>query len=728
MEPNRIAWCVGTLLVLLACRPSLANPTGPSIVNGTASFASSGSTLTVTNSPNAIINWQTFSIGAGEITRFNQQSALSAVLNRVTTQNPSTILGALQSNGRIFLINPSGILFGAGSQVDVAGLVASTLNLSNADFLAGRLRFTSTPGAGSVVNNGTITSAGANAPIYLIGPAVTNGGIITGPRGEVLLAAGQTVEVAEPGTPNLRVEITAPDNEVLNLGTIFMQSGRVNLFGGIVRQNRRVSVDGDLFSDPDALTADARIVISASGKGQVIFSPESTTSARISTEADIPPGYPVEVTGSDIHVGGIVSSGPQRIDAGGALSLVSSPESRALLVAVNGQSIRAGSLVVSAQGQQASIENYGGAQVIDVKGDININTTGQVASIFGLFNDRQAISARNISIINTGDGGVAGSFILPGIQGSGSGDLTIRASEDLRLTVAEGAEPQSVVVGHDPSFAFEPAQVTLDIGGDLVLAGNGPRILASDLDSLLISTGGDIRLEGASAVQTQGALSLGSGRNIVQSPGAAITGNGLQISAGGNVDLAGLNQVATLRGTVKGDFNFRNLSPALTVQGLDVGRSGTLSLATSGDLIIDGDVSSGAQAIYASGSILISPSGPAGMTVHANGAQSLESGGDLTIQGGMGGNAFALVSSTRDIDLTVGGLLRLNAGAAPGSWARVQVLRPRAGIGLRFPNLSSGGWSVNGVADAVTQGDSGFFFGRDAAVLDESLFVTHGGE
>src|SRR5512143_3723536 len=118
-----------------------ANPTVPTVVNGQVSFASRGNLLQITNSPNSIVNWQSFSIGAGEITKFIQQSAGSAVLNRVITQNPSAILGALQSNGRVFLINPSGIVFGAGSQIDVAGLVASTLNLSNADFLSGRLNF-----------------------------------------------------------------------------------------------------------------------------------------------------------------------------------------------------------------------------------------------------------------------------------------------------------------------------------------------------------------------------------------------------------------------------------------------------------------------------------------------------------------------------------------------------------------------------------------------------------
>lgn len=243
--------------------PAFANPTGPAVVSGTATFSSIGSTLTVTNTPNTIVNWQTFSIGAGEVTRFNQPSAVSSVLNRVTTQNPSSILGSLQSNGRIFLVNPSGIVFGAGSRIDAAGLVASTLSLSDADFLAGRLRFTGTPGAGPVLNNGTIATLGADAPVYLIGPAVINAGLITSPGGEVLLAAGNSVEVIDPGTPNITVQITAPANEALNLGSILADSGRVNIFAGLVRQL------GVVQADTLVVGQDGRIVLEATGPANV---------------------------------------------------------------------------------------------------------------------------------------------------------------------------------------------------------------------------------------------------------------------------------------------------------------------------------------------------------------------------------------------------------------------------------------------------------------------------
>ncbi|MBI2509679.1 MAG: filamentous hemagglutinin N-terminal domain-containing protein [Betaproteobacteria bacterium] len=151
-----------------AAGAAFANPTNPTVVSGAATFLKNGNLLQITNSPSAVINWQSFSIGASEITRFLQQSQASAVLNRVTGSagviDPSVILGALQSNGRVFLINPSGILFGAGAQIDVAGLVATSLNLSNADFLANRLKFTEVPGAGAIVNQGNITTGGHAEP------------------------------------------------------------------------------------------------------------------------------------------------------------------------------------------------------------------------------------------------------------------------------------------------------------------------------------------------------------------------------------------------------------------------------------------------------------------------------------------------------------------------------------------------------------------------------------
>src|SRR4029079_11350944 len=214
---------------------SSANPTRPSVAQGQAAISSQGNVLTVTNTPGAVINWQSFSVASQEITRILQQSAASTVLNRVVGVNPSTILGTLQSNGRVFLINPNGIAIGKGATIDVAGFVASTLNLSDPDFLAGRYRFTQSTGKGSVVNQGTITTP-AGGMVYLVGQNVENHGIIKSPKGEILLAAGKSIELVDAGTPEVRVQITAPDSRAVNLGQSRASGGRIGMYGGLVRQ------------------------------------------------------------------------------------------------------------------------------------------------------------------------------------------------------------------------------------------------------------------------------------------------------------------------------------------------------------------------------------------------------------------------------------------------------------------------------------------------------------
>ena len=112
LPPRRVCVAIGLALAALVHSGAQANPSGAQVVQGQASFNTQGNTLNITTSPQTILNWQQFSINAGEITRFIQQNATSTVLNRVISGHPSTLLGQLQSNGRVILINPNGILFG----------------------------------------------------------------------------------------------------------------------------------------------------------------------------------------------------------------------------------------------------------------------------------------------------------------------------------------------------------------------------------------------------------------------------------------------------------------------------------------------------------------------------------------------------------------------------------------------------------------------------------------
>jgi filamentous hemagglutinin family protein len=263
-----------------------ANPMGGQVVSGSASFNTSGNTLTVTNTPGAIIHWQDFSIQQNEITRFAQQSASSAVLNRVVGGNTSQILGSLQSNGRVFLVNPSGIVFGAGSTVDVAGLVATSLNLSDADFLAGRHRFSNDLNAQAVRNAGNI-SAQQGGEIWLIAPNVENSGVINAPNGEILLAAGASVELTNSLDPNLRVNITAPAGDATNVGQLVASAGRLGLFGTLVRNSGSVSADSATMQG-----------------GKIVFRSSQRTEITGSASATGTTGGTIEVlSGNEVQIG-----------------------------------------------------------------------------------------------------------------------------------------------------------------------------------------------------------------------------------------------------------------------------------------------------------------------------------------------------------------------------------------------------------------------------------------
>ncbi|WP_254594068.1 two-partner secretion domain-containing protein, partial [Achromobacter spanius] len=125
------------------------------------------------------IDWTSFNIASGSRVDFHQPDANAIALNRVIGTDGSKIMGQLNANGRVFLINPNGVLFGKTAKVSVGGLVASTLKLSNEDFNEGRFRFIGDgrPTLASVVNEGVLVAA-EGGTIALLGGQVENKGVI----------------------------------------------------------------------------------------------------------------------------------------------------------------------------------------------------------------------------------------------------------------------------------------------------------------------------------------------------------------------------------------------------------------------------------------------------------------------------------------------------------------------------------------------------------------------
>ncbi len=428
-----------------AANGAFANPYGFSIVNGQVFVNYNGNTLNVTNTPGAIINWQGFSIGVNEITRFIQQSASSTVLNRVVGVDPSIILGTLQSNGRVFLINPNGVVFGAGSKVDVSGLVASTLNLSNADFAAGRARFTDTPGAGSVINQGTITTP-SGGQVYLIAPNVQNHGIINSPQGEVILAAGKSVEIVDSGTPNLRVQIDAPSNEALNLGQIIAQGGKIGIYAGLIRNGGEIRADGVvvgangeiMLKATKNVTLDQGSVVSASGPagGKVTIQADTGTVAiagTVAANATQGKGGTISISGAQ----GVSADSTARISADG-------PQGGSINIA-SGGNLRMGGI--------ASVDpltSSGGQITLNAAAVITLVSGGQLSASGGLgggaitVNGGSGVTFEQNTVVRANGGGTvnvqanqgafsaSGMIDAAGIEVNG-GNVNISAGADITL-------------------------------------------------------------------------------------------------------------------------------------------------------------------------------------------------------------------------------------------------------------------------------------------------------
>lgn len=205
----------------------------------TTSVTTSGTTLTVNQKPmlnpadrNMVISWQKFSTSTTESVVFKQLDPQSIVLNRVIGTDSSTLLGSLQANGQVWLLNPNGVVIGAGATVNVGGLLASSLFISDDDFMSGKRDFTSiSKGGGSVTNQGTITvgTNGEGGYVAMMGGTVSNEGTITAKLGTVALASGSYVTLDFNGDKLLSVGMGLDSALVQNKGSITANGGTVLL-------------------------------------------------------------------------------------------------------------------------------------------------------------------------------------------------------------------------------------------------------------------------------------------------------------------------------------------------------------------------------------------------------------------------------------------------------------------------------------------------------------------
>ena len=446
----------------------VANPLDPTVQSGNVSIEGLGTADLVigNNSMRSVVDWDSFSIGTGEVTTINQISNDAAILNRVTGGNVSEIYGTLQSNGQVLLVNESGILVGPDGIIDTNGFVASTLDVSNADFLAGGdLVFKQGVDVGGGIEvHGKIRSV-SGGDIFLLSREITvhEGAEISSKGGYVGLAAGEEILLRPTDSGDGRISIRAGKGSIKNSGAVEAAVVELRAAGGneyalainntgVIRATgathtkggRVLLTGGGTVKNSGKIYANRKVVVRSKKKivnvGTIKLPLAKPDDAQIVLEA---PDIVVEA-GSVLDVSAALGGG--RIYIGGGKQGQDSTIDNASLVTIEaGATIKADAL-----------ENGDGGEVI-------------------VWSDDTTIFAGDISAQGTGDGD--GGFV----EVSGKQNLAYQGFVDTR---AENGQTGTLLL--DPgTFAIYDESAGSPLDAATVAAAGGSDTTDGDSDGLV---------------------------------------------------------------------------------------------------------------------------------------------------------------------------------------------------------------------------------------------------
>lgn len=626
-----------------------ALPTGGTVVGGQASIVQNGTTLNIhQTSGQALINFSTFNVGSAGLVDIRQPGAAAALLARVTGGDPSQIQGQVKANGSLWLINPAGIMVGPGARIDVGGFIASTLNVRDADFLAGRLTFTSAGNAGTVRNAGVIT-APTGGRIYLVGQKVENTGTLQASRGEVLLAAGQNVQLVDTGHPGVSITLSGANGDVTNVGRIVADAGRIGLAAGLVTNageisaSSAVSEGGRVFLRATDLQTTSRSAIHADGTsgGHIVLLADKAAhiDGRVSATGSAGPGGFVDTSGHqslDVKNAPTVGQGGQWLIDPSNLEVVAGGG--------GGATVEDGAIVSTEAGTTI------GADVITAQ----LNVGASVALVTG--------SA------GTGLGNIVVNAAIAKTAG-GDASLTLRAHNDIEINAPITSSAGALALSLKNNFYGNTTDAghaatlnaNLDLNGGVLDVSQGEALGNGTLNIV----GGTTRLDGSASIN---AAVVNVGANARVSIGNHLSVRGAWVNDG-VIDLRDDN--GALR--VSGSASLLN-NGQLTLSGGSVTLDGDTSWTNHGTI----DIASGAALhsrmdLYNAGVIRgtgrVELGGASGATLRNNGVLAPGGAGQvgtLTVngnyaQGPQGTLAIRLSGAAADL-LSVTGAVQL-AGA-----------------------------------------------------------------
>lgn len=649
-----------------------ANPQGGVVVGGQATISQPSPALTTIqqSSQRAVIDWRSFSIGSGEAVRFNQPGPTAAVLNRVTGNDPSSLLGSLSANGRVYLVNQNGVFIGPNAQLDAAALVLSTANISNSDFMAGKLNFDQPgkPGA-KIVNEGRITAADGGL-VAMVAPGVENRGVISAKLGQVVLAGAPAFSLDLFGDGMVNIVLTPT-----GMGAISDATGRP--LANYVDNSGKVTADG------------GRIWISAATArglvdGMVNISGElkATRVAQQGGEITLLGGNTLTVNGNVTATsadgkGGSIAASADAITLASNAVLDASGSTGGGTVLVGG-GYQGKSAVPGAVTTAGSLRVAEGAQV---KVDATGNSGNGGLAVLWSDNDTRfsgGVSARAGTA--GGDGGlmeVSGKKYLA-FDGTADG----RAPAGLAGTLL--LDPGSLTVADAGAGGFSASGADSTVGAGTisnVLRGGTSVALLAD-DNITINSQIDARALPGRASAAGAGLTLDAGGAVVVNKSVVLNGGSFESrSARG-----GFSQLAdTAIASLNPDGTFANQSIKINA----TGGIQTQYLLTTGNVDLRSD----------GGSIVASQvfGGVAGGALQPIGALSAVAVGQVTIAGVQ--SSGNVVAQGRDVllgQVSTGGRLDV-PGAGNNSLTLTGSLKA-SGIGLGDATTSIGALSMNTAA------------------------------
>jgi len=537
---------VGVAALALSPPAARANPEGGTVVAGTATVSSPapGAVQIDQRSQKAIIDWRSFSIAPGERTSFNQPGASAITLNRVRGGDPSQILGQLTSNGQVWLLNPNGVVFGKAARVDVAGLLATTLNISNRDFLTGAYNFAASSGApATIANEGQITVRDAGLAA-LVAPGVANSGVIEARLGQIQLSAanGFTVDFFGDGKVNFLlsgqvtgVPSTSSTATVSNSGSLIADGGRIVLSTNVAKSvvDRAINVDG--YIQAQSISARNGVIeLDGGEEGQVVVA----GTLDVGGETPGAAGGTATVTGKEVRLAStarVSASG----DAGGGTVLLGGDFHGAGSLAHAAKTVIEGGAVISAD----AISTGNGGQVVAWSDDQTL--------FFGKITARGGAS--------TGNGGTAEVSSHQLLAFSGEVDLRAKAGAAGTLLL----DPQNVTITADGDAPSVPLVLAGEIQFDPVIASSTLSVTtlqtALDLANVTVTTGtsgsqdGDIIVVTGVPWASDHSLTLSAHRNLIINDSFANVGAG-SLNLRADADGTGVGTV-TFNGTAAVNYS-----------------------------------------------------------------------------------------------------------------------------------------------------------------------------